>query len=106
MDRSSGSSDWLKDMFLQGDFDAMVNYECLVIQANQELEAQGREPLYVVYPTDGLTIADSPPGLCGTRGMGRRRGLFLKLQEYPAPLDEIQSRHPTHGAAVQLHRGE
>ena len=60
VDRSSGSSDWLKDMFLQGDFDAMVNYECLVIQANQELEAQGREPLYVVYPTDGLTIADSP----------------------------------------------
>ena len=28
----------------------MVNYECLVIQANQELEARGEEPLYVVYP--------------------------------------------------------
>ena len=39
VDRSSGSSDWLKDMFLQGDYDAMVNYECLVIQANRELEA-------------------------------------------------------------------
>ena len=44
VDRSSGSSDWLKDMFLQGDFDAMVNYECLVIQANQELEAQAGSP--------------------------------------------------------------
>ena len=33
VDRSSGSSDWLKDMFLEGDYDAMVNYECLIIQA-------------------------------------------------------------------------
>ena len=81
MDRSSGSSDWLKDMFLQGDFDAMVNYECLVIQANQELEAQGREPLYVVYPTDGLTIADSPLAYVD-QGDGEKEELFLKLQEY------------------------
>lgn len=50
----------------------MVNYECLVIQANQELEAQGREPLYVVYPTDGLTIADSPWPMW-TRVTGRKR---------------------------------
>ena len=35
VDRSSGSSDWLKDMFLEGDYDAMVNYECLIIQANR-----------------------------------------------------------------------
>ena len=81
VDRSSGSSDWLKDMFLQGDFDAMVNYECLVIQANQELEAQGREPLYVVYPTDGLTIADSPLAYVD-HGDGEKEELFLKLQEY------------------------
>ena len=89
VDRSSGSSDWLKDMFLQGDFDAMVNYECLVIQANQELEAQGREPLYVVYPTDGLTIADSPLAYVD-QGDGEKEGLFLKLQEYLLS-DEIQS---------------
>ena len=34
VDRSSGSSDWLKDLFLTGGYDAMVNYECLVISAN------------------------------------------------------------------------
>ena len=89
VDRSSGSSDWLKDMFLQGDFDAMVNYECLVIQANQELEVQGREPLYVVYPTDGLTIADSPLAYVD-QGDGEKEELFLKLQEYLLS-DEIQS---------------
>ena len=34
VDRSSGSSDWLKDLFLTGGYDAMVNYECLIISAN------------------------------------------------------------------------
>lgn len=62
VERSSGSSDWLKDMFLEGDYDAMVNYECLIIDANQQLEEEGKEPLYVVYPYDGLSIADSPLG--------------------------------------------
>ena len=81
VDRSSGSSDWLKDMFLQGDFDAIVNYECLVIQANQELESRGMEPLYVVYPTDGLTIADSPLAYVD-QGDEEKEDLFLKLQEY------------------------
>ena len=81
VDRSSGSSDWLKDMFLEGDFDAMVNYECLIIQANQELEDQGRETLSVVYPTDGLTIADSPLSYVD-RGDSQKEELFLSLQEY------------------------
>jgi Ca-activated chloride channel family protein len=62
VDRSSGSSGWLKDLFLReyDDFDAMVNYESVVIETNQELVAQGREPLYAVYPVDGLAISDSP----------------------------------------------
>lgn len=81
VDRSSGSSDWLKDMFLEGDYDAMVNYECLMIQANEELEQRGEETLYVVYPYDGLTIADSPLGYVDGGEDGKEE-LFLKLQEY------------------------
>ncbi len=81
VDRSSGSSDWLKDMFLQGDYDAMVNYECLIIQANRELEERGEEPLYAVYPYDGLSLADSPLGYVD-KGDDKQEELFLKLQEY------------------------
>ncbi len=81
VDRSSGSSDWLKDMFLEGNYDAMVNYECLIIQANKELEARGEEPLYAVYPYDGLSIADSPLGYVD-KGDDKQEELFLKLQEY------------------------
>ena len=80
VDRSSGSSDWLKDMFLTGDYDAMVNYECLVIDANEQLTAKGEEPLYVVYPYDGLSIADSPLGYVD-HDDGQKEEAFLAFQE-------------------------
>lgn len=81
VDRSSGSSDWLKDMFLEGGYDAMVNYECLIIQANEELESRGEETLYVVYPYDGLTLADSPLGYVDN-GDDDKETAFLEVQEY------------------------
>lgn len=93
IDRSSGSSDWLKEMFVKSDYDAMVNYECLIISANQELESQGQEPLYVVYPYDGLTMADSPLGYLD-HGDEEKEEAFLKVQEYlmsQEVQDQIQS---------------
>lgn len=83
VDRSSGSSGWLKDLFLQqyDRFDAMVNYEALVIEANKALAARGREPLYAVYPVDGLAIADSPLGYVD-HGDTQKEALFQKLQAY------------------------
>lgn len=90
IERSSGSSDWLKDMFLKGDYDAMVNYESLIISANQELEEQGREPLYVVYPYDGLSISDSPLGYVDHGEKGQEEA-FLKVQEYLMS-DDVQDQ--------------
>ena len=84
VDRSSGSSDWLKDMFLSGSYDAMVNYECLIIDANEQLEAEGREPLYVVYPYDGLSLADSPLGYAD-------HGDDAKEEDFLAFQDELMS---------------
>ena len=81
INRSSGSSDWLKDMFLEGSYDAMVNYESLIIAANRELTAAGREPLYAVYPYDGLTVADSPLAYVD-HGNSDKEKAFLKVQEY------------------------
>ena len=80
VDRSSGSSDWLKDLFLSGDYDAMVNYECLIIDANEQLEAEGKETLCVVYPYDGLSIADSPLGYVD-HGDEAKEEAFLSFQE-------------------------
>ncbi|MCW3097258.1 MAG: uncharacterized protein JWL77_2876 [Chthonomonadaceae bacterium] len=83
VNRSAGSSGFLKDLFLQkyDDYDAMVNYEAVVIETNQALVAQGKEPLVVVYPADGLAIADSPLGYVDQNDPAKA-AIFRKLQEY------------------------
>ena len=81
--RTSGSSGWLKDMMLAdyGSFEAMVNYEALVIEANRELVRRGQEPLYVIYPVDGIMTADSPLAYVN-KGDAAKEALFGELQKY------------------------
>ena len=90
VNRSSGSSDWLKDLFLQSDYDAMVNYESIIIDTNKELVAEGKEPLYVIYPKDGLGIADSPLGYIDNGDQGKEEA-FLKLEDYLTS-DEVKPK--------------
>lgn len=83
VDRSSGSSGWLKTSFVEntGTFDAMFNYEALVIEANQALIAAGQEPLYAIYPANGLSVADSPLGYVN-KGDAAKEEAFLALQQH------------------------
>lgn len=81
VERSSGSSNWLMDLFLAGDYDAMVNYETLIIQTNERLEKEGKEPLYCVYPVDGLSLSDSPLAYVD-KGDTEKEKLFLDFQKY------------------------
>lgn len=81
VNRSSGSSNWLVDLFLMGDYNAMVNYEQLIIQTNVELENQGKEPLYAVYPVDGLYISDSPLAYINKKNDEKEKD-FLEFQKY------------------------
>ncbi|MBC8170856.1 MAG: VWA domain-containing protein, partial [Anaerolineae bacterium] len=83
VNRSSGSSGWLKTLFMsQYDrYDAMVNYESVIIEANVELEKSGRDPLYAIYPVDGLAIADSPLGYI-PHEVQEKEAIFLALQTY------------------------
>ena len=90
INRSSGSSAWLKDLFLASSYDAMVNYESVIIETNQELVKSGREPLYVVYPVDGIVMADSPLGYVD-RGNTNKEEAFRKLQAFLLT-DDAQKR--------------
>ena len=81
INRSSGSSGWLKDLFLASNYDAMVNYESVIIETNQALVQAGKEPLYVVYPVDGIVMADSPLGYLNN-GDQRKEEAFRKLQAF------------------------
>ncbi|MDO5037890.1 MAG: VWA domain-containing protein [Tissierellia bacterium] len=81
VERSSGSSNWLVELFMQGDYDAMVNYETLIIQTNQALEKEGKDPLYCIYPVDGLSISDSPLAYVD-KGEAAKEEIFLAFQDY------------------------
>ncbi len=60
MERSSGSDEFLEESFLNGDYEAVVTYEASIIDLNKELIAKGKEPLYAIYPIDGISLSDSP----------------------------------------------
>lgn len=82
VNRTSGSSNWLVDLFVSSDYDAMVNYEALLIAANRRLQAAGQETLTLVYPRDAISFANSPLAFVNEDDSKDKEKLFLSLQQY------------------------
>jgi Ca-activated chloride channel family protein len=59
----------------------MINYEALMIEANQEMLRGGQEPLYVIYPANGMAVADSPLAYVA-KGDKAKEEAFLALQKH------------------------
>ena len=81
MERSSGSEDFLEELFLNGDYEAVVSYESSIININKQLVAKGEEPLYAIYPVDGVSISDSPFEYIDNKDANKKE-IFLDLQSY------------------------
>ena len=81
MERSSGSEDFLEELFLNGDYEAVVTYESSIININKKLEQQGKDTLYAVYPIDGVSISDSPFAFISNNNEDRK-DTFLEIQSY------------------------
>ena len=79
--RSSGSEEFLEEMFLNGDYEAVVTYETSIININKKLEQEGEEPLYIVYAKDGVSISDSPLAYIDNSESGKLE-IFTKIQNY------------------------
>ena len=61
VERVSGTDTFLEDMFLKSnEYEAVIAAETSLIRINQELEKNNKEPLYLIYPSDGVAISDSP----------------------------------------------
>ena len=60
VERVSGNEDYLTEMYLKGDYNAMINYESSLIEINKKLIEEGKEQLYLIYPVDGVAINDMP----------------------------------------------
>ena len=60
-ERVSGTDTFLEDMFLNGDdYEAVIASETSLIRINKQLKEKGKDQLYLLYPTDGVPISDSP----------------------------------------------
>ena len=83
VERVSGDEEYLTDMFNKGSYDAMINYESSLIELNQELVKKKKEPLYLLYPTDGVAINDMPFAYINNNAEDtKNREKFLTLQSY------------------------
>jgi Ca-activated chloride channel homolog len=108
VERSAGSSGWLADLYRDGEhsgahYQAMWNYEAIIKETNDKLIADGHEPLYAVYPADGVAIADSPLGFVD-RGRGKEvEDFFSDLQAFLLK-DDTQARIARTGRRVELGR--
>ena len=102
VDRTAGASGFLRDLFLEqyDEFDGMVNNESAIITANIQLTSEGREPLHVIYPVDGLAIADWPLGFID-HGDPAKADVFARFQEYLLS-EEVQNELLAQGRRVGL----
>ena len=97
VERVSGDENYLEEMFKNGNYDAMINYESSLIELNKELVKAGKEPLYLVYPVDGVAINDMPFAYINNDSNNtKRREQFLKIQSYLRS-DEVISLMESYG---------
>lgn len=83
VERVSGDEEYLTDMFKKGDYDAMINYESSLIELNKDLVKKGKEPLYLIYPVDGVAINDMPFAyISNDVNDTKNKEKFTKLQSY------------------------
>jgi Ca-activated chloride channel family protein len=75
---TAGSSGWLAESYVreQGRLDGLINYESVLLQLNQSGQLQ--EPLYLVYPKEGIITADYPLMLIN----GEKREAYNALVAY------------------------
>ena len=81
LERTSGDEDYLEELFLNGDYEAVVSYESSIININKKLVREKKEPLYAIYPIDGVSISDSVFSYIDNKN-DKKKEQFLKIQNY------------------------
>ena len=91
VERVSGDEEYLLEIFKNGDYNAMINYESSLIELNRELVNKGKEPLYLVYPIDGVAINDMPFAYINNDSNNtKKKEEFIKIQSYLRSDDAIK----------------
>ena len=81
VERVSGEDNYLSEMFLNSDdYEAVIASEASLIDINKELISKKKEPLYLIYPTDGVAINDSTFGFINNDS--KKEETFIQIQNY------------------------
>ncbi|WP_242954608.1 substrate-binding domain-containing protein [Desulfitobacterium chlororespirans] len=102
--KNYGGDEHLIDIFQAGDYDALVSYESSLIELNKQLIASNREPLRFIYPSDGVSVSDSPFAYIDNND-SEKLEIFNKLQDFLLSADTQQKleglgRRTTYGGLV------
>ena len=81
LERTSGDEDYLEELFINGDYEAVISYESSIININKKLVDKNSEPLYALYPIDGVSISDSIFALVNNKDE-KKKEEFLQIQNY------------------------
>ena len=81
LERTSGDEDYLEELFINGDYDAVISYESSIININKQLKNNNKETLYAIYPIDGVSISDSIFALVNNKD-DKKKEDFLTIQNY------------------------
>ena len=73
--------DFLEELFLNGDYEAVVSYESSIININKKLSTSGKETLYAIYPVDGVSISDSPFAYIDNKNENKKE-IFENISRY------------------------
>ena len=91
VERVSGDEEYLIEMYQNGNYNAMINYESSLIELNQKLVKSGKEPLYLIYPVDGVAINDMPFAYISNDATDEKnKEKFTILQSYLRSDDAIK----------------
>ncbi len=81
LERSSGSEDFLEELLLKEDYEAVFTYESSIININKKLESQNKEVFYAIYPIDGVSVSDSPITYIDHNNT-KKKEIFEDMQTY------------------------
>ena len=79
VERVSGDETYLEEMFLNDNsYDSIIASESSLININQKLVKNGKEELYLIYPSDGVAINDST--FAFINNVDEKEEMFLDIQ--------------------------
>lgn len=97
VNKSSGSEDFVEQLYLTGKYDAAILYETSIININKNIENE-EDTIYALYPVDGVSVSDLLFGLVNDKD-DVKKDIYYDLKSYILS-EEVKSKLEENGHRV------